>query len=308
MPELVLAPIRGITDCYFRTLFNQYFPGFDSALAPFINPQRYSSFDAKQLKDVLPGANLELPVVPQLLHNNPEDFLFLASRLRDLGYKEVNWNLGCPARMVTKKCRGSGLLPFPDKILAFLDQVIPKLEMRLSIKTRLGYESSQEIFNLLPKLDQYPLSEIIIHPRLGTQMYKGETDKKSFGECLQLSRHTIVYNGDIVSRDFFETLQLQFPSIDKWMIGRGALANPFLAASIQGNEIKNRKQQLRKFHDELYTCYEDILDGPAHLLGRMKQLWIYLSAFFPPEQKTWKLIKKCKTKEKYQEAITQIFD
>ena len=308
MPNLVLAPIRGITDCYFRSLFHHYFSGFDSALAPFINPQRYSSFDSKQLKDVLPEANLTLPVVPQLLHNNPEDFLFLASRLHDLGYKEVNWNLGCPARMVTKKQRGSGLLPFPDKILAFLDQVIPKLEVQLSIKTRLGYENCQELFELLPNLDQYPLSEIIIHPRLGSQMYKGITDKKSFGKCLQLSKHTIVYNGDITSKEVFDTLQLRFPTIDKWMIGRGALADPFLAASIKGNVAEDKREQLRTFHDELYACYEETLEGPAHLLGRMKQLWIHLSAFFPPEHTTWKLIKKCKTKARYEDTIQQIFD
>lgn len=304
--ELVLAPIRGITDCHFRTLFHGHFPGFDSALAPFINPQRYSRFHAGQLKDVLPEANLGLPVVPQLLHTNPEDFLFLASRLQELGYKEVNWNLGCPAPMVTKKQRGSGLLPFPDQILAFLDQVIPKLGMHLSIKTRLGLENRQELVDLLPRLDQYPLTEIIIHGRLGSQMYKGEIDRNGFGDCLECSRHPIVYNGDITSREIFNGLQQQFPTVTKWMIGRGALANPFLAGEIQGRVISDQRQHLKQFHDELYSCYAELLDGPAHLLGRMKQLWIYLSAFFPPEHKTWKMIKKCKTESRYQEVMEKL--
>ena len=122
--ELVLAPIRGITDCHFRSLFHTYFPGFDSALAPFINPQRHSSFNPKQLKDVLPEANKVLPIVPQLLHTDVEDFLFITHRLQELGYKEVNWNLGCPAPMVTIKHRGSGLLPFPEQIISFLDLLI----------------------------------------------------------------------------------------------------------------------------------------------------------------------------------------
>ncbi len=305
--ELVLAPIRGITDCHFRSLFNRYFPGFDSALAPFINPQRHSSFHPKQLKDVLPEENRSLAVVPQLLHTDPEDFLFLASRLQELGCKEVNWNLGCPAPMVTKKHRGSGLLPFPEEIISFLDQVIPRLPVQLSIKTRLGYADSEELFALLPRLDDYPLTEIIIHGRLGSQLYKGEIDREAFGRCLERSKQAIVYNGDITTKEIFIELQQQFPQVGKWMIGRGALANPFLPAAIKGMEIPEQLAHLKSFHDELYSCYRELLDGPSHLLGRMKQLWLYLSAFFPPEQKSWKRIKKCRTELKYLEVVESLF-
>jgi len=307
-PELILAPIRGITDCYFRSLFHLHFPGFNSALAPFINPQRHSSFNPKQLKDVLPESNRLLPVVPQLLHTDPEEFLFLAHRLHDLGYKEVNWNLGCPAPMVTIKHRGSGLLPFPEQVLRFLDTLMPKLPLKLSIKTRLGYEKKDELLFLLPRLDQYPLSEIIIHGRLGTQMYRGYSDTDAFGECLPYSKHSIVYNGDITSKESFTDLQKCFPMVHRWMIGRGALANPFLAEEIKGIATAERMQRIQRFHDELYDCYRELLDGPAHLLGRMKQLWIYLSASFPPEKKAWKHIKKCRTEEKYQRIVKNLFD
>lgn len=305
--ELVLAPIRGITDCYFRSLFQQHFPGFDSSLAPFINPQRHSSFQARQLKDLLPEHNGLLPVVPQLLHTNAEDFLFLANRLHELGYKEINWNLGCPAPMVTKKHRGSGLLPFPEQIIAFLDHVLPRLPMAMSIKTRLGYEKNSELLTLLPRLNSYPLTEIIIHPRLGRQLYRGKTDREAFGLCLAASDHSIVYNGDITTVAEFTELQKQFPKIKKWMIGRGALANPFLAGEIKALNNTKQHETLLSFHNELYDCYRELLSGQAHLLGRMKQLWVYLSAFFPPEKKTWKKIKKCRTEEKYLQIMADIF-
>ncbi len=305
--ELILAPIRGITDCYFRTLFNQYFPGFDSSVAPFINPQRHSSFQPKQLKDLLPEHNQALKVVPQLLHTNGDDFLFLADRLHELGYKEVNWNLGCPAPMVTKKNRGSGLLPFPEQIIAFLDHVLPRLPMAMSIKTRLGYEDKNELLSLLPRLNSYPLTEIIIHPRLGRQLYKGKTDRETFRLCLAVSDHFIVYNGDITTTEEFTGLQQQFPEIRKWMIGRGALANPFLAGKIKKTDISEKSITLLSFHNELYSCYRELLSGQAHLLGRMKQLWVYLSTFFPPEKKAWKQIKKCRTEEKYQQVVAELF-
>ena len=246
-PCLVLAPIRGITDCHFRGLFQRHFPGFDSALAPFINPQRFASFTPKQLKDVLPWDNRELPITPQLLHTNPEDFLFVANRLQELGHTEVNWNLGCPAPMVTKKHRGSGLLPFPEQILAFLDHVLPQLPLKLSIKTRLGYAEKEELLSLLPRLDQYPLTEIIIHGRLGSQLYKGTNDRDAFAQSLERSRHSIVYNGDITSKEIFQELQQRFPQVNKWMIGRGALANPFLAGEIKGHKSMRQLEQLQQF-------------------------------------------------------------
>ncbi len=305
--KLILAPIRGITDCHFRRIFHNYFPGFDSALAPFINPQRASNFKPNQVKDLLPEANLTLPVVPQLLHTNVQDFLFLANRLAGFGYTEINWNLGCPAPMVTKKKRGSGLLPYPDEILAFLDQVMEKIPIKLSIKTRLGLESPDELLHLLPLLDQYPLSEIIIHGRLGKQLYKGTTDLDSFARCLQRTKHSIVYNGDITSTENFKKLQTQFPEIDKWMIGRGVLSDPFLAGEIKGIYQQDKVHQLQCFHADLFACYGDLLSGQAHLLGRMKQLWVYLSVFFPPAQKTWKKIKKCSTEEKYLRVTKECF-
>ena len=306
-PCLILAPIRGITDCHFRNLFNHYFPGFDSALAPFISPQRSARFRPKLVKDLLPEANKSLPVTPQLLHTDADDFLFMARQLHDLGYTEINWNLGCPAPMVTKKKRGSGLLPYPEQILSFLDRLLPQLPMRLSIKTRLGLENSRELLSLLPTLDQYPLSEIIIHGRLGKQLYKGSTDKKSFALCIKNSKHSIVYNGDITTLDAFNTLRHQFPGITKWMIGRGVLSNPFLAGEIGGKETADKYQQLHYFHSDLYSCYRDLLSGQAHLLGRMKQLWFYLSALFPPQKKTWKKIKKCTTEQHYQDVIDKLF-
>lgn len=307
-PELVLAPIRGITDCHFRTLFHKYFPGFDSAVAPFINPQRHANFRPQQLKDVLPESNQKMEVIPQLLHTDAEDFLFLASRLADLGYTEVNWNLGCPAPMVTRKKRGSGLLPYPEKIISFLDTVLPRLPVKLSIKTRLGLNQKDELPTLLPNLNQYPLTEIIIHGRLGSQLYRGTSDRDAFAECIKHSNHKIVYNGDITDVEDFENLAARFPEINKWMIGRGALTDPFFPGTIKGITQTDKLQQLQNFHDDLYNSCREVLSGQSHVLGRLKQIWMYLSAVFPPEQKAWKKIKKCRTEEKYQRVIADLFE
>jgi tRNA-dihydrouridine synthase len=304
-PFLYLAPIRGITDCLFRNLLHHHFGGFDQAVAPFINPQPHSNFDPKQLRDLQPEENIALPVVPQFLHTEADGLLALAQRLHDLGYEHLNWNLGCPAPMVTRKRRGSGLLPYPDAIAAFLDHILPRLPMQLSIKTRLGLNHPDELAGLLPRLNDYPLKEIIIHTRLGKQLYKGSTDPESFGYCLELSRHQLVYNGDITDIATWSSLQRQFPTVQRWMVGRGALADPFLARTIKGEQFsaEQRATMLINFHQDLYASYKENLAGPSHLLGRMKQLWFYLAASFPGQQKLWKKIKKANTEEHYLAAV-----
>lgn len=309
-PFLYLAPIRGLTDALFRDTLHRHFKGFDAAMAPFINPQRQSSYEDAMLKDVLPQNNKGLPVVPQLLNTDPDTFVVLARRLADLGYVHINWNLGCPAPMVARKKRGSGLLPYPETIIEILEQVMPQLSIHLSIKTRLGYHNRSELATLLPLLDNFSLKEIIIHARLGKQLYRGDTDPEGFASCQPLSRHPLVYNGDITDLATFTSLAARFPDVDRWMIGRGALGNPFLAEEIKGfadGSPNERKKRLYAFHQDLFGNYQQMLSGPSHILGRVKQLWIYLFRFFPGQEKLHKKILKCGNIEAYGQAVDQLF-
>ncbi len=308
---LYLAPIRGVTDALFRNTFYRHFDGIDSAIAPFINPQRKALFSEKMLSDILPQNNTIKPVIPQLLHTSPEDFLTLAKRIADLGFTHINWNLGCPAPMVTRKKRGSGLLPYPDEIISFLDRVIPELTIKLSLKTRLGFTDKNELLQLLPLLNDFPLKEIIVHTRLGNQLYRGKTDPKSFGTCRKISKHTLVYNGDINSRTDFISLADQFPEVNRWMIGRGILMNPFLAEEIKGLPEESgakRRERLYSFHKDLYNGYDEKLSGPGHLLGRMKQFWLYFISAFPGKEKAIKKIKKSTSTDQYIDSVKQIFN
>lgn len=307
---IYMAPIRGITDAAYRNLFHQHFGGCDAAIAPFINPQRHSNLKEKHIADLLPERNTTLPVIPQLLHTDPEDFLALAKRLEDLGYQHLNWNLGCPAPMVTKKNRGSGILLYPDRIFNVLEKVLPKLGGKLSIKTRLGYQDSKELYTLLPLLDDFPLHEIIIHPRLGQQLYKGTCDLEGFARCCELTSHDIVYNGDITDFKSFKALQERFPHIHRWMFGRGLLSDPTLAMRVREEEFSSEKvkEKLHLFHEELYAHYRSVLFGPSHILGKMKQIWAYLIESFPERKNYLKKIKKTKKEEQYEAVIAELFE
>lgn len=304
---LSLAPLRGLTDAIYRNTFARHFPGFDLAMAPFLTTFQGTRVKSARLDDLQPANNKDLPVVPQILSKDAAQFKVLAAMLTDLGYETVNWNLGCPYPMVANKGRGSGMLPHPDKIAAFLEQLLD-LPCRLSIKTRIGRRSSAEIKELLPLFSAFPLAELIIHPRLGSQLYKGDVDLETFAYCLAHSTNPVSYNGDIRRPEDFQALQNRFPAVERWMIGRGALRDPFLPAKIKGMPLPaDPAARIRAFHDELFRLYSRRLSGGGHLLGRMKAVWFYLAGSFSHGDKILKKIQKTKKIEAYNALITQLF-
>ena len=305
-----LAPLRGLTDAVFRSTYAASFGGVEGAVAPFLTTTRGGNVNSKHLKDVLPQNNRFVNLVPQILSKSAPHFQPLATALYDLGYSTINWNLGCPYPMVAKKQRGSGLLPYPDKIAAFLDAVLPKIPNRLSIKLRLGYHAADEIFALLPLFDHYPLEELIIHPRTGKQMYTGQPDEASFGECLHRTNHQVAYNGDICTVEDLKRLQRLFPEVKKWMIGRGILRDPFLPERVAGRhqEPLEGLARLQQFHTDLVAHYSQVLHGPGHLLGRMKGFWSYYSMSFSQGKKYLKKIQRSAAIGKYQRYVDELFE
>jgi tRNA-dihydrouridine synthase len=308
--KLYLAPLRGFTDHIYRNAFARYFNGFDAAITPFIPTLKAIRAKPSHLRDVLPENNSSMAIVPQIIGNNPDNFIPLAVQLFDLGYTTVNWNLGCPFPMVAKKQRGSGLLPFPDKIDQFLDKTLSAIPNRLSIKTRLGRKRSGEIERLMPIFNRYPLQEIIIHPRTGEQMYAGDPDLAAFEQCIQMTDHPIVYNGDITDLATFKNLSLRFKSTHVWMIGRGAVINPFLPAIIKAgrNDFSNQVEIFRHFYEELFDNYRQIFSGPGHLLERMKGFWTYFSQSFKDGRKIRKKVHRTLKLHRYQEIIERFFE
>jgi len=309
--HLILAPIRGITDCIYRHAAAVHFGGFDSAVAPFIPTVSGTRIPDKYLRDVLPEYNTRLPVVPQILSKDPHAFIRMAARLNDFGYGTVNLNLGCPFPRVAKKGRGSGMLCHPDTVDRFLEAVMPAIPNRLSIKLRLGRFVPGEIEVLMPVLNRYPLDALIIHPRVGVQMYDGRPELEWFAASAAASRHPVVYNGDINTRSDFKRLAVRFPGIDHWMIGRGALANPFLPGVIKGEGASEETSpliRLRAFHDDLFDAYRERMQGPGHLLDRMKGIWYYLAAGFSDGRRLLKQIQKCRDLERSRTQVAGHFD
>lgn len=230
--------MQGLTEVLFRRVYEECFPGaIASAVAPFIALTRNMRFstDNAQIADVLPENNVgSIPVIPQILGKEPDEFITLSNRLYDLGYREINWNMGCPMRAIAAKHRGSGILPYPDEVRSILDQVIPAMKPSLSVKVRLGLKDSGDIFRLVPVLNDYPLASVTIHPRLGRQQYTGHPDLDTFGQVLPLLKAPVIYNGDILTSADARRIKERFPQVADLMVGRGVLYNPALPLEISG--------------------------------------------------------------------------
>jgi tRNA-dihydrouridine synthase len=308
---IYLAPVQGITDRIYRNLFPVYFKGVDMAIAPFISSSKKMKPVNNLLREFYPDKNTGIPTIPQIMSSEPADFTKLANALYDIGCGTVNWNLGCPFRMVVKKGRGAGMLCYPDRIESFLEKTMPAIKPKLSIKLRIGLKYPDEVLQLIPIFNQYPLEELIIHPRTGVQMYEGEVDLDMFEHCLNLSKHRVVYNGDIDSVEKLEMLSKRFGSIERWMIGRGLLANPFLAEKIKFNTEKSYDEKIKimkAFHDNLFAEYLKILSGPSHITNKMKEIWTYMGNFFENGKKIRKKINKTHHRDNYVDVVNKVFN
>lgn len=308
---LLSSPLQGFTDFRFRNAFNHFFGGIDTFYAPYIRFNNKLSIKNSYQLDLQPENNNTLEVIPQVMTNSADEFLFVVDYIQELGYKELNWNLGCPYPMVTKQGMGSGLICNPDKINQILDRVHSETDILVSMKMRMGYEHPEEILDVFPILDSYPLKNIAIHARIGKQLYKGGVNLDAFQRCIESTHHKLYYNGDITSVAKLKEMQTRFPSIDHFMIGRGLIADPFLPSMIKNDTTEypeNRWDIFREFHDTIYHHYDAALSGPTPIKMKMQGFWEFFSQSFSNPQKTFKKIKKTNNPRAYQQAVAEILN
>ena len=304
--KFYLAPMEGITGHIYRNSYEKYFHNIDKYFTPFIVPNQSVSLKTKELKDLLPQNNKGLNIVPQILTNNAEGFILTANKLKQLGYEEINLNLGCPAGTVVSKKRGAGFLAYPEELDKFLDEIYKIDNMKISIKTRLGKERADEVYKLIEIYNKYPLEELIIHPRTREDFYGNTPNLEVFKDALKLSKHSICYNGDIFTLNSYNKIINEFPEVNKVMLGRGILANPGLIGEIKNNEFAN-KEIIKMFHDEIFENYTILLNEDKNAMYRMKELWGYMSHIFTNNKKYYKKIKKAQKAIDYKNAVNSLF-
>ena len=301
-----LAPMEGITGYIYRNAYEKFFGNVDKYFTPFIVTNKNIGFKAKELRDVLPENNEVKNIVPQILTNDSERFINIARKLQELGYNEINLNLGCPSGTVVSKYRGSGFLAKREELDRFLEEIFKIDDMKISIKTRLGKDSPEEFYELIKIFNKYPLEELIIHPRTREDFYKNKPNLEVFKDALSLSVNPICYNGDIFTSTDYKQLTAAFPQVETVMIGRGILANPGLINEIKEDKTLDKKV-LREFHDEVLNNYRELFNEDRNAMFRMKELWGYMIYIFSDNKKYAKKIRKAQNLRDYNEAVSSLF-
>lgn len=306
MLPIYLAPLEGITDSIYRRVHHAQFGGVAKYYIPFISPTQNMFFTAREKYAVSPEENKGVPAVPQIMAKDAKLFLWCAQELKDMGYTEVNLNLGCPSSTVTAKGKGSGMLRTPDLLTAFLDEIFAASPLPVSVKTRIGYASPDEWPRILSILSSYPIHELTIHPRTRTQMYTGTPYRPLFDAAFDRISCPIVYNGDLFTQADCEALTGEYPDTAALMLGRGLIANPALAQAMQGGE-KLTLASLKRFHDTLLEAYLE--KGPENFaFVRMQAIMKHMLSGFESPDKPRKLFRKARTIAAYQEEAARLFD
>ena len=299
--NIYFAPLEGLTDQTYRALHHKYFPGVDRYYTPFFSPTVHRALTPRESRELPQADPSAAVVIPQLLTKVAEDFSWMAAVCRDLGYREVNLNLGCPSGTVTAKGKGSGMLRDPEALDSFLEKIFENAALPISIKTRIGFSDPGEWVRLLEIYNRYPICELTVHPRVRTAFYAGDVDMDAFSYAAENAKMKLCYNGDIRSLQEAEAICKRFPTVDSVMIGRGLIADPGMVSG--GTDLKI----LEQFYRELTDAYVENFGGARNAMFRMKEHWGMLQKSFDGGEKLFKALRKTTDLAEYKSITAQIF-
>ncbi len=294
--------MEGLTDSIFRRLHHQFFPGLDGYFTPFLSPTSSQLLTAREMRELPVAESLAFSVVPQILTKKAEHFLWMAQKCADLGYPEVNLNLGCPSGTVTAKGKGSGMLRDTDALSHFLDDIFKYSKTDISIKTRIGFDNASEFPKILEIYNRYPIKELTIHPRVRSAFYSGSVDMQSFSYAIDNAKIPLCYNGDLTSLEQIDSLQKAYPQLQAVMIGRGLIRNPGMFASEPATA-----ERLQAFYDALLDDYISAFGSSRNALFRLKEHWGMLIGRFENAQDYAKQLRKTSDISQYKAITSAIF-
>ncbi|MCM1311448.1 MAG: tRNA-dihydrouridine synthase family protein [Bacteroides sp.] len=306
MTPIYFAPIQGYTDDAYRRIHAEMVGGTEIYFSPFIRIE-HNKMRNKDIRDIHPQYNKGINLIPQILCNSTKEFDLLVDTIAEMGYSRIDINMGCPFTLQTRHGKGAGLLQHPDTVEELMKAVSNRKDISFSVKMRLGQECADEGLAVLPILNDAPLAHITIHPRLGIQQYKGETDMESFRRFYESCKHPVVFNGDILSMDDIRRTEQEFPNLKAIMVGRGLLARPSLAAEYaSGKEwtAERRLSLIKGMHAKLLEHYSSVIPGEMQLLSKMRTFWEYME----PEigRKQQKKIMKAGNMKNYMKEVGNV--
>ena len=330
------APMEGITLYPLRNIHHEMFGDhIDKYYTPFLTAHHNFHFKKREKRDVQPEfiqgfEDYGNEIVPQIMANRADTFIWAARQMKELGYNEVNLNLGCPAATVTNSHKGSGLLLDVDYLDELLDGIFTGLsedDLDISLKTRLGFSDPSEADDIMKVYARYPAKELTIHARVREDFYKGEPRIEDFKRAATVYRANggtadICYNGNVFSvldmsklqtvvldnmcSDNCESTNENNSDISAIMLGRGLLSNPALARELSGGEGL-KADELKEYLSRLYAEYATYIPEERNVIFKMLEHWAFLHVHFEDCEKNLKNIRKARSKGEYFAAVNAMF-
>lgn len=301
----MLAPMQGLTNRALRSLFIERARP-DVVFTEFIRvrPGSRKSISDVDRKEVL-ARQTDVPLVVQLIGRNLEALVAAAAAAGELGVEHININLGCPFGRMSSNSAGGALLKEPADLPDILGKLRRVVTKSLSVKLRSGYEDPGQILSLLPLLEDNGVDFLILHPRTVRQCYEGRADHAVTAAVVKASRLPVIANGDIFSVADFKRVSIQSHAAG-FMLGRGAIADPWLFKRIRGQlpAAGSKKQRAREVHQylsDLLERYGELFCGEAQVLCKMKAVLCYIGD--PALESSIRKLKRAKNLATFREYL-----
>ncbi len=306
MLPIHFAPLQGHTDDVYRRIHHQLIGGIERYYTPFVRVEA-GEIRSKDRRDIDPKNNTGVPVTPQIIFKSVKEFLFLVEEVETLGYRAIDLNMGCPFPLQARHGRGSGILAQTDIVNDIVAIIKERPQLTFSVKMRLGWQDAAEWVPIVEMLNDTPLAHITLHPRTGTQGYKGAIDHDAFTRFYEACRHPVFYNGDLTTLAQLHEMEERYPRLAGLMVGRGLLARPSLAKEyVEEREWSHEEhiRTLRTLHARLAEEYGGIVKGDTQLHGKLRAYWEYTEPIIG--HKPYKKIMKSGNLRNYMNAIEEL--
>jgi tRNA-dihydrouridine synthase B len=229
-PLLALAPMQEVTDGKFWTLVHRY-GGADVYWTEYFRVHSTSTPERKIVEAII-GNTTGRPVIAQMIGNDIPELVRTARFLQQLPIAAIDLNLGCPAPIVYRKCAGGGLLREPERIDAILGALRDAIDIKFTVKTRLGFASVNEFDRLLSIFARHSIDLLTVHARTVAQLYRLPVHYDRIRQAVEALPCPVIANGHVYSAAQAQDL-LSRTGAAGLMIGRGAIRNPWLFNQIR---------------------------------------------------------------------------
>ena len=303
-PLLALAPMQDVTDLPFWRLMAQY-GGADVYYTEYFRVYPTSNLERHILRSITENPTGK-PVIAQMIGNDIPSLVRSAKELQQYPIAAVDLNLGCPAPVVYRKCAGGGLLREPQRVDAILGALRDAVNIKFTVKTRLGFESTHVFFELLPIFAKHSLDLLTVHGRTVKEMYRSEVHYEFIAWAVAGLKCPVLANGNVYSAQKAAEV-LEVTGARGLMIGRGVIRNPWLFHQIgqyrRGETLfVPRGEDVLEYVRALYyaVCSPDVRESAQ--VQKMKKYMNYLGVGVEPTGQFLHQIRRVTAKSEFFEV------